>query len=625
MYFSQKYRTMSTHHVLLILTVAALLCGQSSASSTGTPASPSEAATSDVMTTTDEATTDATTPVDTTPVDTTPVDTTPVDTTTDLPTTAAPTEAGSTLPPFEAPTNVTIDDYDTTTITVGWEHDHVSTSHYTINATCNAANPGSTCVDGAERVDNTESSGTVGDLTPGALYDIVVVAYTGPDDPGSASDSETQRTRPEQVTGLTKVAETTNSINISWTPPSDNVWDSYEIIVSPEDGSNSPIRVSNSSVTSYSVTGLTAGRLYNISVVVLSGSERSDESSEQMRSRPNAAVLEIDDSNVDSSSIAVTWSAVDGDLDYYAVSCSDGGTAIPAIIPKGGSLAAKCEGYSTAGSEQMITVVTVSGTTNSSDAEKTINTRPNAAVLEIDDSNIDGGSIAVTWSEVGGELDYYAVSCSDGGTANPAKVPEGGTLAAKCEGYSIAGSAQTITVVTVSGTTNSSDAEMTINTRPNAAVLEIDDSNVDGTSIAVRWSEVDGDLDYYAVSCSDGGTVNPAIVQEGGTLAAKCEGYSTPGSAQTITVVTVSGTSNSTDAEITINTRPNAAVLEIDDSNIDGGSIAVRWSEVDGELDYYAVSCSDGGTANPAKVQEGGTLQPNVKGTIQQEVHRLLQ
>ncbi|XP_070577182.1 uncharacterized protein [Ptychodera flava] len=194
---------------------------------------------------------------------------------------------------------------------------------------------------------------------------------------------------------------------------------------------------------------------------------------------------------------------------------------------------------------------------------------PNAAVLEIDDSNIDGGSIAVTWSEVDGELDYYAVSCSDGGTANPAKVQEGGTLAAKCEGYNTAGSAQTITVVTVSGTTNSSDAEMNINTRPNAAVLEIDDSNVDGTSIAVRWSEVDGDLDYYAVSCSDGGTVNPAIVQEGGTLAAKCEGYSTPGSAQTITVVTVSGTSNSTDAEITINTRPNAAVLEIDDSNIE--------------------------------------------------------
>ena len=74
------------------------------------------------------------------------------------------------------------------------------------------------------------------------------------------------------------MSTTTNSIDISWTAPSDTtVWDSYRIEVDPVDGSGSPITITDpdNDVTSHTITGLTAGKLYSITVFVVSGAERS--------------------------------------------------------------------------------------------------------------------------------------------------------------------------------------------------------------------------------------------------------------------------------------------------------------------------------------------------------------
>ncbi|XP_035691303.1 receptor-type tyrosine-protein phosphatase beta-like [Branchiostoma floridae] len=387
--------------------------------------------------------------------------------------------------------------------------------------------------------------------------------------------------------------------------------DSYSISIAPDTGVTNPTgSVAASYTLEYTFTGLTAGTLYTISVIAVSGGVNSMARTKQQRTtvaQPGAITIAPADVTV--NSIRITWAAAAGSKDSYDISISpDTGVN----NPTGSVTAAATLEYTftgmTAGTEYTLSVTTVSGGENSvprTATQRTVVAQP--GYITILPSDVTENSIRITWAAAAGIVDSYSISISPAHGGNPTgSVTASSSLEYTFTGLT-AGTEYTIIAIAVSGGVNSVARTITQRTtvaQPGAIIIA--PSDVSENSIKVTWAAAVGTKDsYYIIISPDSDVTNPTgSVNDGDTLEYTFTGL-TAGTLYTINVITVSGGVNSaakTKQQRTTVSQPG--VINIAPADVTENSIRITWTAAAGTKDSYSIDISPTGSVN-----DGDTLE----------------
>ncbi|XP_078000500.1 fibronectin-like [Glandiceps talaboti] len=528
-----------------------------STSTTGAPTVTSTAVGSTVQSTTD-STTVTSTDMDTTDQTTVVVTTTPI-------------------PTVEAPTNLTITDYDTTSITVSWDHEDGSvTDHYIINATCIETDT-STC-DDSDSDEITDKEGTVSVLTPGANYNIIVTAYHNNGQPTESDETETQRTKPNKIDIITVDDIGTDVVNISWSKPND-VFTSYNI--SCDGDSNYQSITDESDKVTYQCDMLTPGKEYIISVVVISNDMPSDETRKTVRTKPNKIdIITVD--GIGTDVVNISWSKPNDVFTSYNISC-DGDSNYQSITDESDKVTYQCD-MLTPGKEYISSVVVISNDMPSDETRKTVRTKPN----KIDIITVDGigtDVVNISWSKPNDVFTSYNISC-DGDSNYQSITDESDKVTYQCDMLT-PGKEYIISVVVISNDMPSDETRKTVRTKPN----KIDIITVDGIGtdvVNISWSKPNDVFTSYNISC-DGDSNYQSITDESDKVTYQCD-MLTPGKEYIISVVVISNDMPSDETRKTVRTKPN----KIDIITVDGigtDVVNISWSKPNDVFTSYNISC----------------------------------
>ncbi|XP_078681694.1 receptor-type tyrosine-protein phosphatase beta-like [Branchiostoma floridae x Branchiostoma belcheri] len=445
-------------------------------------------------------------------------------------------------------------------------------------------------------------------LTAGTRYTISVVTVSG--GLHSLARTKTQRTASGQTSGINIAPSgvTEASIMITWIASTGSV-DRYSISISPAHGANPTGNVNAGATREYTFTGLTAGTLYTISVVTVSGGVNSVARTVQQRTTvAQPSEITISSSSVSDSSIKITWAAAAGAKDIYSISISP----LHGADPTGSVNAGATREYTftglTAGTLYTISVVTVSGGVNSTARtaqQRTTVSQPGE--ITIAPSDVTENSIRITWTAAVGAKDSYSISISPADGDNPS----GSVVASAALEYTFtgltAGTEYIIIAVTVSGGVNSVARTTTQRTTvAQPGDINIAPSDVYENSIKITWTAAAGAKDSYIIIISpDSGVTNPTgNVNDGDTLEYTFAGL-TAGTLYTMNVITVSGGVNSaarTKQQRTTVAQPG--VISIVPSDVTENSIRITWTAAAGAKDSYSIDISPTGSVN-----DGDTLE----------------
>ncbi|XP_019639576.1 PREDICTED: uncharacterized protein LOC109481439 [Branchiostoma belcheri] len=430
---------------------------------------------------------------------------------------------------------------------------------------------------------------TLTSLTAGTEYTVSVVTVSC--GVSSVARTKTQRTTVAQPGPITIAEVTENSIRITWTEAA-GTKDSYRISITPTDGVTAPTAsVNPGDPLEHTLTSLTAGTEYTVSVVTVSCGVSSVARTKTQRTtvaQPGPITI----AEVTENSIRVTWTEAAGNKDSYRISITptDGVIAPTASVNPGDPLEHTLTSL-TAGTEYTVSVVTVSCGVSSVARTKTQRTTV-AQPGPITIAEVTENSIRITWTEAAGTKDSYRISITptDGVTAPSASVNPGDPLKHTFTGLT-AGTEYTVSVVTVSGGECSvarTKTQRTTVAQPGPITI----AEVTENSIRVTWTEAAGPKDSYRISISptDGVTAPTASVNPGDPLEHTFTGL-TAGTEYTVSVVTVScGVSSvaRTKTQRTTVAQPGPITI----AEVTENSIRVTWTEAAGPKDSYRISIS---------------------------------
>ncbi|KAI8507343.1 hypothetical protein Bbelb_147230 [Branchiostoma belcheri] len=450
-------------------------------------------------------------------------------------------------------------------------------------------------------------------LTAGTLYTISVVTVSG--GLNSVAWTQQQRTMPASPGAITIAEVTTNSFKISWEAAA-GVVESYTLSISLANGISYPV-VSVSDVTrEFTFTGLTAGTLYTISVVTVSGGLNSVAWTQQQRTVP-ASPGAITIAEVTTNSFKISWEAAAGVVESYTISISlANGISYPVVSVSDVTREFTFTGL-TAGTLYTISVVTVSGGLNSVAWTQQQRTVPaQSGVITI--TEVTENSIRITWAAAAGVKDSYDIRISPGDGENPTgSVNDGDTLEYTFTGLT-GRTEYTISVTTISGGMSSdprTKIQRTSSGQPGE--ISIAPSDVTETSIRVTWTATEGSVDSYRISISPAdGASSTGSVNAGDTLEHIFTGL-TAGTLYTINVVSVSGGVNSvarTAQQRTTVAQPGEITIAL--SGVTENSIKITWTAAAGAKDSYDISISpnDGVTNPTGNVNDGDSLEYTFTG-----------
>ncbi|XP_072165202.1 tenascin-X-like [Diadema setosum] len=497
-------------------------------------------------------------------------------------------------------------------------------------------------------------SAQVTGLTQGRQYIFTVVTISGDSASGPSiqtSEGKTvqQRTIPATATNLV-ITPDQRRLDLKWTK-ADGESSGYDITVDPIEGQ----ATFNGNLTNPggTVSGLTSGTNYTVTVVTVSQDERSEgrvESSRTLTDIPSQVVLIPGIPT--NETVTASWDKPAGVVNQYNISCSNG-VASPATIDADNNhpVSASCTGLYQAGAEYIMTVTSISGD-QTNEASFMLRALPNQVVLREGDSTTN--YVSASWDKPAGVVDTYNISCSNG-TASPATIDADSDhpVNASCTGLYQAGAEYNMTVTSISGDQNH-EATITLRALPNAVVLVEDISTTDSvsakwvnpaglvssfatecsngtaspssinvttgaqymaalplppnlqpdvsteTSVSAVWRHPGGVIDVFEGECSNGtpGDITEDYLGDEDLYQASCENVSTPGDTYLMIVTSISGRQENP-ATVNLTALPEAVTLREEASSTT--AISASWEVPDSVLDTFIITCSDG-SASPSEI-----------------------
>ncbi|XP_074726670.1 receptor-type tyrosine-protein phosphatase beta isoform X2 [Strix uralensis] len=426
------------------------------------------------------------------------------------------------------------------------------------------------------RISKTEN--TFSSLIPGNKYNIVLSAVAGNKSTPELHISGS--TVPSPVKNI-QVSVKTDTIHASWSPGSGHV-DRYRLVLLDN---HVPIHEIDQEdpLTSYTFSGLTAGRLYNLTIVTQAAGLESS-SFQTVRTAP-AEVLDLTVTNDDSlDALKVKWRRPSGNLNFYNITLSHLGSVkeVKTLQPP---VTETHFDKLTPGRLYQVIARTISGELFT-DRMATGRTFPQ----KVSELKAGGGgwlrSLRVNWLPPAGDWERYRLLLW-----NSSALVLNTTLEKDTTEYLIRdvglipGRQYNVDVIVESGDLQSKTS-CTGRTAPEP-VLQLRVKHANESSLSVMWMTPVAEWDRYVVSLGDR---DLAVIKKGLAKEAKEFTFTdlVPGRKYTATVTTISGIlSNWTSVEgRTVPAQVTALTVASQGST---NSLFTNWTRALGDVDSYQV------------------------------------
>ncbi|XP_051544635.1 LOW QUALITY PROTEIN: receptor-type tyrosine-protein phosphatase beta-like [Myxocyprinus asiaticus] len=419
------------------------------------------------------------------------------------------------------------------------------------------------------------------DLIPGRLYTVTIRTWSGH---YNSTVSIPGRTFPGAVGNLSLAERGSTFLRVNWTSAPGDV-DKYEVQIFFNDTQVLPAKNVSSTVREHIFTALTPGRLYKIVLSTHSGSYQRAEIVEGRTVPSQVETLHLNTGTTDGS-LTVSWSAGDGDVDFYSVSLYEG-THIQDIrhVPKH---ITQTEFHQLLpGQLYSVTVHSVSGALTN-DRTTSGRTVP-STVTGIQADNVDSTDcLLVTWMAAVGVYDEYRLQLKD----DRDRVIANTSVPADSNRHLFKsltpGSWYKVYVQTISGIAKSKELTAKGLTRP-AAVSGLRLISNTSSELSLRWTAAAGQVDEYELSLYDQSETLQSRRTLGNDDHSSSFTHLLPGTLYKITVMSRRGTLSS-QSSIWARTAP-ASVMDLQIVNEGrSDSLLLSWTRGPGGLSGYVVS-----------------------------------
>uniref|UniRef100_A0A8C3J8H9 protein-tyrosine-phosphatase n=1 Tax=Calidris pygmaea TaxID=425635 RepID=A0A8C3J8H9_9CHAR len=426
------------------------------------------------------------------------------------------------------------------------------------------------------RISKTES--TFSSLIPGNKYNIVLSAVAGNKSTPELHISGS--TVPSPVKNI-QISVKTDSIHASWSPGSGHV-DRYRLVLLDN---HAPVHEVHQEdpLTSYTFSGLTAGHVYNLSIITQAAGLESS-SFQTIRTAP-AEVLDLTVTNDDSlDTLKVKWRRPSGNLNFYNITLSHLGSVkeVKTLQPP---VTETHFDKLTPGRLYQVTARTVSGELFT-DRMATGRTFPQ----KVSELRAGGGgwlrSLRVTWLPPAGDWERYRLLLRNGSALLLNATLEKDTTEYLVQDVGlIPGRQYGVDVVVESGDLQSKSS-CTGRTAPEP-VLQLRVKHANESSLSVMWMTPVAEWDSYVVSLGDR---DLTVIKKGLAKEAKEFTFTdlVPGRKYTATITTISGIlSNWTSVEgRTVPAQVTGLTVSSEGSS---NSLFTNWTRALGDVDSYQV------------------------------------
>ncbi|XP_029289713.1 receptor-type tyrosine-protein phosphatase beta [Cottoperca gobio] len=435
-------------------------------------------------------------------------------------------------------------------------------------------------------------------LVPGRLYTVLVITRSGKYE---ASTSTHGRTFPAAVRSLALARQGTEDLRVIWSPAPGDV-DHYEVQLLFNDMKVFPPITLGSGVGECVLSSLTPGRLYKILVSTFSGPNQRAQFIKGRTVPSKVKNIHVSNSG-DSSSLKVSWTPGQGDVDGYTVFLSRGDRQLDnrAVLKHHNELTF---GSLQPGQTYSLTVQSVSGEllNNRTAVGRTV---PSAVTgLQVEDL-LSTRSLQVSWQEALGVSDGYVLQLlDDRGLVINSSQPSGHTRL-RFDRLT-PGKKYRVLVQTTSGGVHSPGVSAEAWTRP-AAVTDLSIKVNTTTSLSFHWSPPDGEFDVYEIFLykSDNSLQER---RRGQSSSQQCSFQGLrPGAPYRMVVVTHSG-EQSNQSAVWARTVP-AAVLSLQTHcGNQSDALWVNWDRGGGDLSGYLLCLYDPDGTQPPGQQLGSEV-----------------
>ncbi|XP_076018766.1 receptor-type tyrosine-protein phosphatase beta isoform X2 [Genypterus blacodes] len=448
-------------------------------------------------------------------------------------------------------------------------------------------------------VPRTQNECVFSGLVPGRLYTVVVSTWSGDYE---TSDSTHGRTFPAAVRALALAGRGTEDLRVTWSAAPGDV-DHYEVQLLFNDMKVFPPITLGSGVGECVLSSLTPGRLYKILVSTFSGPNQQARFIEG-RTVPSKVKNIHVSNNGESSSLKVSWTPGQGDVDGYSVFLYRQSRRLDArpVLKHQNEVSF---GSLQPGQQYSVTVQSVSGdlTNNNTAAGRTV---PSSVTGLQADSSHTTCCLQVAWQEALGVADGYSLQLLDdrGGLVANSSQPSGRTQY-RFESLT-PGKRYRVLVQTTSGGVHSLGVSTEARTRP-AAVTDLSIKANTTSSLSFHWSPPEGEFEAYDIFLYKGDdTLQERRLGQTSTQQCSFQGLR-PGAPYKMVLLTRSG-EQTNDTAIWARTVPAAVSYLKAQTGNQSDALMVSWAGSSGELSGYVLSLYNPDGSQQAQEQLGSEV-----------------
>uniref|UniRef100_A0A8C8ETV7 protein-tyrosine-phosphatase n=1 Tax=Oncorhynchus tshawytscha TaxID=74940 RepID=A0A8C8ETV7_ONCTS len=424
-------------------------------------------------------------------------------------------------------------------------------------------------------------------LVPGRLYTVIVSTWSGKYETSVSTDG---RTFPAAVRSLALAERGTEDLRVTWLAAPGDV-DHYQVQLLFNDMKVFPPITLGSSVGVCLLSSLTPGRLYKIHVSTFSGPNQRAQFIEG-RTVPSKVKNIHVSNNGQSSSLKISWTPGQGDVDSYSVSLLLGGPEARRLETRPVPKHQNELGFSSLQPGQLysVTIRSISGIllNNNTASGRTV---PSAVTGLQADNRHTTCTIQVSWQEARGVADGYSLQLLDDRghlVTNSSQASSGSMpLQHRFDGLT-PGKRYRVLVHTTSGGVHSEGVTAEARTRP-AAVSDLSIQANSSSSLSFHWSPPQGEFEGYDLYLYNGDdTLYDRRSGQPSTLQVSFQGLR-PGAPYRMVVLTRSG-EQTNDSAIWARTIPAAVTSLQAQSRNQSEMLWVSWKRPVGELNGYLLS-----------------------------------
>ncbi|XP_032894060.1 receptor-type tyrosine-protein phosphatase beta isoform X2 [Amblyraja radiata] len=415
-------------------------------------------------------------------------------------------------------------------------------------------------------------------LTPGTRYSFTIKVTSG--NRSCEGPKTFGSTTPSRVKDV-QISSKPDSVSVVWVPGPGKV-DSFLLSLGYKETTVQKYTVSNLT-NSYTFTGLTAGRLYNLTMISVAA-RLENSTSRAVQTAPEKVTFVAVTNNGSLTSLLVSWRRAVGDVDLYDVSLLYFGSMIETKTLQPSAQEAAFQGL-TPGQMYDITIVTKRGDQKAV-AAGSGRTVPSPVSNLVMTSNGSTNSLRVSWLPPAGHWESYHIQL-----LNQSSVVLNISVEKYVREYEIKdiglipGRLYEAVVIVKSGL-QQNKAFCSARTAPQA-VAHLRIKHVDESTLAVTWTTPVTELERHLVSLKDTkrAAMNKSLAKE----AKECSFTSlVPGRKYTITVTTISG-------DLSKSTSVEARTVPAQVSNLHvtnqamTTSLHTSWTRATGDIDSYQI------------------------------------